>query len=177
MIILGLIIFAVCVVTVVVCSIIIVSPLAISILMIIAANALSLIKHNKMMHPLWDVMTVLLGILTTLLLWVDIGNEQINIGAIPFLALLIYGIVSLVVCRVQNEKKQKVQTIFVAQNVTEKPKWRKPVCRGFAIFFTAISLIGILIILTNGAEIAEVLPIVIVFGNLAVIFWAIFGRK
>ena len=103
-------------------ALILISPFLIGLVIILLGNGISKAITGRLAPVLWHIATVVVTIYSARMLWKDIFSEAIDVGAQPFIILLIYGLASpllfillgVVIGLFKNkshtEKKQKKST-------------------------------------------------------------------
>lgn len=155
------------------------SPILIGLTSIVIANAISKIKRGKMAPVIWHVITIAVTIFSTGMLWKDIWEETVDTGPLPFIILVIYGIISIAILGLPEPSRRTKprREVIALEDLSEKTQKRIQTSRVVAIICTVMVGVGIIIVATESANISESLPPTILFGIVAIICWAIAGRK
>ena len=155
------------------------SPILIGLTSIVIANAISKIKRGKMAPVIWHVITIAVTIFSTGMLWKDIWEETVDTGPLPFIILVIYGIISIAILGLPepSQRTKPCREVIALEDLPEKTQKRIRTSRVVAIICTVMAGVGIIIVATESANISESLPPTILFGIVAIICWAIAGRK
>ena len=188
MIIFGFILYILLAVVLSISAFLFVSPALIGIAIIVIGNIVSMTKRGKAASILWDVLTVVVTIFSTILLWKDIMSDAVDFGALPFIILFIYGLGSLVgfgipmamaIPKVIKEQKERKlhREIIPWEALSEKIQKRIRRSRVVAIACLVMTALGTIIIATGSAAISEALPPTIIFAIISIICWAIAGKK
>ena len=179
MIIFGFVLYILLVVLLGVSALVYLSPVVIGLGIIIIANIVSKVKRGKIAPVLWNVITVGITVFTTGILWKDIVDDAVDTGPLPFIILATYGIISLAFLAMPKiTRKQKVyKEVILLQDLPKKTQKRIRTSRVVAIVCTVMAGIGLLIAMTGAADINESMPPTGVFVIVAIICWAIVGKK
>lgn len=151
------------------------SPVLVGLFIIIVINGVSKGTRGRFAPALWNVATVGVMIFCTWLLCKDIFHDHYDFGPLPFLILMIYGFGSLaafaIPAAINQRKEQKARR---AQWQAEVPAKRPTaISRTIAIVCSGLTGVGILILITESAPLAETLPPTIVFGFASIVCWII----
>lgn len=155
------------------------SPLLIGLVTIVIANEISKIKRGKKAPVVWHIITVAIMVFSTGMLWKDIWEESVDTGLLPFIILVLYGIVSIAVLVAPEftQKPKLYREVIALEDLPEKTQKRICTCRVVAIICTVMAGMGMIVVATESADISESLPPTILFGIAAIICWAIVGKK
>lgn len=155
------------------------SPLLIGLVTIVIANEISKIKRGKRAPVVWHVITVAIMVFSTGMLWKDIWEESVDTGPLPFIILVLYGIVSIAVLAMSEfrQRPRSYREVIALEDLPEKTQKRIRTSRVVAIICTVMVGMGMIVVATESANISESLPPTILFGIVAIICWAIVGKK
>lgn len=182
MIILGFIIYILLVVLLGISALLYLSPILMGLVIIIIANAMSNFKRGKMAPVLWNVVTIVVTIFATVMLWKDIFDDAIDTGPLPFIILALYGLGSLIAFSVpeairEGRDRRKYQELMTWEELPIKVQKRIRTSRIVAIICTVMACVGTIAVITEDTAVGESLPPTILFAVVAIICWIIATKK
>lgn len=126
MIIFAAILFFLLVLIIKVSIIVYVAPILMGLIIIIVGNLLRKSKHGRFAPIWWSILSVVITILSTSMLWNDITYEAYDYGFAPFLILIIYGIFSFCLIALVGSRKESIssqQKVKVTPKKISTPKY------------------------------------------------------
>ena len=84
-----------------------VAPILIGLFFIVVGNFTFMCKHDKFAPIWWNIVTGLVTVLSTSMLWSDILDNAIDFGAAPFIIFVVYGIFSIFIFAISMAVKDK----------------------------------------------------------------------
>lgn len=108
MIIFAAILFFLLVLIIKVSIIIYVAPILLGLIILVVGNLIRKSKHGRFSPVWWDILSVVITILSASLLWNDIIYEAYDYGFAPFLILIIYGMLSFCFLALAGSHKENV---------------------------------------------------------------------
>lgn len=96
----------------------------IGLVILIGGNSIRHRSVGKLAPILWDILTVVVSIATTILFYRDIINKSLDLGPIPFILLIGYGLLSFFfLALLPGKKQQDVHSVSDANDWKLKETW------------------------------------------------------
>ena len=123
MIIFSAILFFLLVIAIKVSAIVFVTPIVMGLVVIIGGNYIRKSKHGSFAPAWWNILSVLITIISTALFWIDTFNDRFNCGPVPFIILIFYALGSFIYLNSMKKSKKepisKIKTIVTPKKVSK----------------------------------------------------------
>ena len=166
-----------------VCALLFLQPVLTALFAIVAVisivNIILKVKKGKIEITPWNLFTVGITAMAGLSFWNEIAHKISGSGMFPIITFLICVLILISAYKTRKARNPspKSREVVPFEQLSESVKKRIRTIRIVAIICTVMACIGALIVITESSEIGEALPPTIVFAAVAIICWAIAGKK